>query len=203
MFFIKAGFNKAVPSFQDFFFVFGRHKFCVFHKASPNLFILADKIIDLISIKRFNYRERDVEMMSPLLILLNYLQAGPAPRSGDGFLVAGIPFFIILILIIPYFIPSVIAFVRKHHNSAAILILNILLGWTIIGWIVCLVWSLTSKQMNQTINITTASPQSRLPESEPSGSSQAKTSHRRFCSKCGEKINSGDVFCSACGAKMK
>ena len=43
-----------------------------------------------------------------------------------------------------YGIPTFVAFVREHHNRAAILALNLLLGWTIIGWIGALVWSLTN-----------------------------------------------------------
>jgi len=43
-----------------------------------------------------------------------------------------------------YFVPTVIAFVRDHHSRIAILVLNILLGWTFIGWVIALVWSLTA-----------------------------------------------------------
>jgi hypothetical protein len=41
--------------------------------------------------------------------------------------------------------PSVVAFRYKHrhHNAVAILVLNLLLGWTLIGWMVALVWALT------------------------------------------------------------
>lgn len=41
-----------------------------------------------------------------------------------------------------YFIPSVVAFLRTHRSKVAILTLNILLGWSGIGWIVALVWAL-------------------------------------------------------------
>lgn len=41
------------------------------------------------------------------------------------------------------FLPTIIAFLRKHHSSAAILALNILLGWTGFGWIAAFVWSLS------------------------------------------------------------
>jgi ABC-type transport system involved in cytochrome c biogenesis permease component len=41
------------------------------------------------------------------------------------------------------FLPTMIAFLRKHHSSAAILALNILLGWTGFGWIAAFVWSLS------------------------------------------------------------
>jgi hypothetical protein len=38
-------------------------------------------------------------------------------------------------------LPSIIAFARGHTKRRAILMLNVLLGWTIIGWIAALVWS--------------------------------------------------------------
>ena len=41
-----------------------------------------------------------------------------------------------------YFLPTV--FARKKRNFAAIFAFNFLLGWTIIGWIVALIWSLTA-----------------------------------------------------------
>jgi hypothetical protein len=48
------------------------------------------------------------------------------------------------VLLVPYLLPSVIAYRRWHKNFKAIFALNILLGWTLLGWIVCLVWSFTS-----------------------------------------------------------
>ena len=42
-----------------------------------------------------------------------------------------------------HFIPSVIAFLRDHQSKWAILALNVLLGWSGIGWIAALIWSLT------------------------------------------------------------
>jgi hypothetical protein len=43
-----------------------------------------------------------------------------------------------------YFLPTIIAFARNHHNAWAIFALNFLLAWTVIGWIAALVWSLTA-----------------------------------------------------------
>lgn len=42
-----------------------------------------------------------------------------------------------------HFIPSFLAYDRKHKSKEAILALNLLLGWTVIGWLVSLVWALT------------------------------------------------------------
>jgi hypothetical protein len=43
------------------------------------------------------------------------------------------------------FIPSIVG--AKHRNFKAILCVNILLGWTGIGWIIALVWSLTGSEI--------------------------------------------------------
>lgn len=43
-----------------------------------------------------------------------------------------------------YFLPTVIALLRGHHNGFAIFLTNLLLGWTAIGWIVALIWSFTA-----------------------------------------------------------
>ena len=51
---------------------------------------------------------------------------------------------IILVALQVYFIPAIVAYSRKHNNSTAILILNLFLGWTFIGWVVALVWSATA-----------------------------------------------------------
>jgi len=39
------------------------------------------------------------------------------------------------------FLPTIIAVARHHRNALAIFLVNFLLGWTGIGWIVALVWS--------------------------------------------------------------
>lgn len=49
----------------------------------------------------------------------------------------------LVIVLLLYFVPSVVAFVRGHHNKWAIFALNLLLGWTFLGWIGALVWSFT------------------------------------------------------------
>lgn len=40
-----------------------------------------------------------------------------------------------------YLIPAYIAFRRGHKNKAGVLILNLALGWTFLGWIIALIWA--------------------------------------------------------------
>lgn len=56
-------------------------------------------------------------------------------------------FFIVMIGL--YFLPSIIAYKRRHRNFAALLALNILLGWTVLGWVCSLVWSLLKQGSSQ------------------------------------------------------
>ena len=46
-------------------------------------------------------------------------------------------------VLIIYFIPSILAAQKKKKNSFAIFLVNLLLGWTLLGWIVALVWAAT------------------------------------------------------------
>lgn len=48
-----------------------------------------------------------------------------------------------------YFAPALTATNRKHANAMAIFALNLFLGWTMIGWIISLVWALTSQRSSQ------------------------------------------------------
>ena len=48
---------------------------------------------------------------------------------------------LVIIIFMIYFLPTLIAFLRQHKNRLAIFLLNLLLGWTVLGWVVSLVWS--------------------------------------------------------------
>lgn len=40
-----------------------------------------------------------------------------------------------------YFLPFLIASLRQHKNILAIFLLNLAFGWTFLGWIATLIWS--------------------------------------------------------------
>lgn len=41
-----------------------------------------------------------------------------------------------------YMIPTCVAISRRHRNTMAIAVLNLFFGWTLLGFVGCLVWSL-------------------------------------------------------------
>ncbi|MCC5982209.1 MAG: superinfection immunity protein [Oceanicaulis sp.] len=51
---------------------------------------------------------------------------------------------ILILLLVGHFIPTIIALARGHHDGFAIFLTNLLLGWTVIGWVIALIWSVTA-----------------------------------------------------------
>lgn len=45
-----------------------------------------------------------------------------------------------------YFSPTLVAFHRRHPNRVAIFVLNLMLGWTVLGWVGALVWAHTGPE---------------------------------------------------------
>lgn len=60
----------------------------------------------------------------------------------------------ILLLLPLYLLPAIIAWERMHENRQSILVMTLLLGWTVLGWIGLVIWACSW-------------PQTRLPEAEP------------------------------------
>lgn len=44
----------------------------------------------------------------------------------------------LIIIIGLYFLPTIVAVVRRAPNAASVAVVDIFLGWTVIGWIIAL-----------------------------------------------------------------
>ncbi len=53
-------------------------------------------------------------------------------------------FFTVVISFSIYLVPTFVADGRQHRRLLAIAVLNVLLGWTLLGWAAALVWACTS-----------------------------------------------------------
>jgi hypothetical protein len=95
--------------------------------------------------------------------------------------------FVMLILLVPYFLPTIIAILRKKTNVAAILLINFLLGWTVVGWIIALVWAVSTERVDQVVSAQAV----YIPQLG-----------RRFCPKCGNPDQVGALFCPHCGQAL-
>ena len=104
-----------------------------------------------------------------------------------------IPFFhfhpiFMLVSLFLYFLPAYLG--RNRSDFKAILVLNLLAGWTFIGWIIALLWALSSGQQRQG-----AVPAQPAAPNPPLGTGF-------FCSACGKSCDAGARFCSSCGAAL-
>lgn len=48
-----------------------------------------------------------------------------------------------LLLLSMYLLPSIVACARGHKDGVSIFVLNIFLGWTLVGWVCALAWACT------------------------------------------------------------
>ena len=48
-----------------------------------------------------------------------------------------------------YFVPTIIAAIRKTRNLMTIILLNLLVGWTFLGWVASLVWAIVDEKKTQ------------------------------------------------------
>jgi uncharacterized membrane protein (DUF485 family) len=72
-----------------------------------------------------------------LLILVGFVSGWLNAAFFEGLIYA-------IIILFGCFLPALIAARRRHLNSSAITVLNLFLGWTVLGWIISLVWSMTA-----------------------------------------------------------
>jgi uncharacterized membrane protein YhaH (DUF805 family) len=57
-----------------------------------------------------------------------------------------------LVSLVIYFIPTIVAIIRRARNAVGVVVLNVLGGWTFVGWIIALVWSIIDKQQGNSSN---------------------------------------------------
>lgn len=54
----------------------------------------------------------------------------------------------LLIFLLMYFLPTIIAFCRGHGSKLGIFAMNLILGWSVIFWVWSFIWSLSNKGVN-------------------------------------------------------
>jgi hypothetical protein len=87
----------------------------------------------------------------------------------------------LVIAFLLYFLPAIIG--RHKHDAMGIFIVNLLFGWTVIGWIIALIWACTAEPAHPMRYVAV-----------PVGA--------RFCCNCGTGIYPGAHFCTSCGRTL-
>lgn len=82
----------------------------------------------------------------PIAALLLTSLATDAIAAEDGTALGlFIGFFVIAALLGFYFLPAIIAASRDHNQQGPIFIICLLTGWTGIGWVIALAWSVSGQ----------------------------------------------------------
>jgi hypothetical protein len=85
----------------------------------------------------------------------------------------------LLALVLLYFLPSILG--HDKRDGAGIFLLNLLLGWTIIGWVAAMIWACNSAPARPVLVF--AGP-------------------GRYCTSCGTPCVADARFCGACGRPL-
>jgi hypothetical protein len=54
---------------------------------------------------------------------------------------------VFLIVLVLYFLPSIIAVARKVRRQGSVVVINLFLGWTFIGWVVALAMACRTRRV--------------------------------------------------------
>jgi hypothetical protein len=97
-----------------------------------------------------------------------------------------------------YLLPLYEAWRRQHRSLAALAALNVLLGWTLLGWVGALVWALASPAAAAPAPAPPPAPWPPGPRTEP----PAPRATRR-CPFCAEDVLAEAVKCKHCGSDLR
>jgi len=80
-----------------------------------------------------------------------------AATSNGGSAVGGLVFLVFLVVgAALYFLPSILALMRKVPNVGSVIVINVFLGWTFIGWIVALAMAMRSRPVATNVYVNNA-----------------------------------------------
>lgn len=134
-----------------------------------------------------------------LLVLVAFsYSAGVSPSIRNQGFNTVLAYSLLLFAPLLYLLPSYEAFKARQPNRLLIVLLNVFLGWTVIGWVAALVLAVRKPAV--------PSPKQGVQEEEESGYFDSELLVRGFammnCPACGEKVKDDAIKCRHCGAGL-
>lgn len=117
--------------------------------------------------------------LSALILIVAFLSI--AWRGGASWLPIWVDRSLAIDIIFPagvmlvYLLPTWVVCYRRHPSQLAIFALNLLAGWTVVGWLIAIIWSLSGASSPRTI----------------------------ACPHCAEQIQPKAKICRFCGLPVK
>jgi len=113
--------------------------------------------------------------------MLPVLAFASSPQSNDGAAAQAVIFGLVILIL--YFLPSAAAWNKSHFSS--VLVLNVFLGWTLVGWVIALAWAL-KKDADPQIIVQPAPPPAVAVLCRNCGKYSSPTA--KFCENCGQPL---------------
>jgi hypothetical protein len=114
------------------------------------------------------------------LILLTMFTFAVGSGTNTAAAIAGTVFFPSALCL--YFLPSIEARINQQPNAMSIFLVNLFLGWTLIGWVVAISWAHKKPSIAMLQNPT--------------------NSDARTCPFCAEPIKLAAIKCRHCGSDL-
>lgn len=134
--------------------------------------------------------QRELDIVERIKRGQSGLTISPSAQSSttatDVSSIAGL--FGLALLVAVYFVPSLVGVTRQHHNLGSIVVLNLFLGWTVIGWVLALAMSASATQTKERARREPAIDGALIDES-----------HAKVCPFCKADVAIDSQKCRHCG----
>ena len=97
-----------------------------------------------------------------------------------------------------YVAPALIASSRRHESAPAVWIVNLIFGWTVVGWVACLIWALSLRRPIPFYPVVYALPTGAL--GQPPGWTANGGIQPPVCTACYRPVMATASYCGMCGA---